>query len=227
MTGGYRAGVAGAEPWIPEGRLSLSKLRAAAGGCQGCELYACATQVVFGEGPRHAGLMLIGEQPGDQEDRQGRVFVGPAGRVLDAALDAAGLRREQLFLTNAVKHFRWKPAARGKRRLHQRPTRTEAVACRPWLEAEVRVIRPRVLVCLGVVAVEAAIGPRWRIGEHHGEVVTSALGPPAVATVHPSAVLRAPDGAERAALRARLVEDLVVAAHLAEGAPQAPGRGRS
>ena len=161
-----------------------------------------------GEGPMPAPLMLVGEQPGDQEDRAGNVFVGPAGRVLDEALAEAGIPRQSVYITNAVKHFKWKPAPRGKRRLHQRPNHAETVACRQWLVAEVAMVKPGLIVCLGAVAAESLIGPGWRIGEHHGEVTESVAGIPATATFHPSAVLRAPDPEQRRAVLAQLVSDL-------------------
>jgi uracil-DNA glycosylase family protein len=208
---------------VPDTR-SLAKLAQAAAGCTMCELYEDADQVVFGEGPRNADIVLVGEQPGDVEDKRGRVFVGPAGRMLDRVLDEAGLVRAELYLTNAVKHFRWKPAPRGKRRLHQRPATSHINACQPWLAAELRSVRPRVVVALGAVAGEALFGTSFSVTRQRG----SALAwPPAegafadsrlaieagFATLHPSAVLRGPDG-ERTALRRGLVADLVAVREL-------------
>lgn len=169
-------------------RASLKALREAAGGCQGCDLYRSATQTVFGEGSRRASLVLVGEQPGDQEDRQGHPFVGPAGRLLDQALQDAGIPREALYITNAVKHFKW--VARGKRRLHQRPREGEIDACLPWLLAEVRVIRPHAVVCLGATAARAAFGRIVRLKDVRGRFSVTPLAHETFVTVHPSAVLR-------------------------------------
>ncbi|MEO3797962.1 UdgX family uracil-DNA binding protein [Nonomuraea sp. B10E15] len=182
-------GNTGAARFLPE-HLDLDALRGAAARCEGCDLHRAATQTVFGEGPRRAAFMLVGEQPGDQEDRQGHPFVGPAGRVLDRGLQEAGIERESVYLTNAVKHFSFTP--RGKRRIHQKPTAAEIDACRPWLDAELAVVRPRVVVVLGATAARALLGREFRVTRHRGEPVP--LGDAlAVATVHPSAVLRAPD----------------------------------
>ena len=197
----------GAEEYLPEDR-DLDHLRAAARACQGCDLYRHAEQTVFGEGPPKATILLVGEQPGDQEDRRGEPFVGPAGRVLDHALDAAGLHRERTYLTNAVKHFKF--VERGKRRIHKKPGRAEVVACRPWLLAEIEAVRPRVIVCLGATAAQSLLGPSFRITQHRGEVL-DLDGRALVATTHPSAILRTPDD-ERDAAFARLVNDLSAAA---------------
>ncbi|NBE94599.1 UdgX family uracil-DNA binding protein [Nonomuraea sp. KC401] len=179
----------GAARFLPD-RLQLDDLREAAAHCEGCGLYRNATRTVFGEGPRRAAFMLVGEQPGDQEDRQGHPFVGPAGRVLDRGLREAGIARESVYLTNAVKHFSFTP--RGKRRIHQKPTAAEIDACRPWLDAELAVVRPKVVVVLGATAARALLGREFRVTRQRGEPVP--LGDAlAVATVHPSAVLRAPD----------------------------------
>jgi DNA polymerase len=156
-------------------------------------------------------MLLLGEQPGDQEDRAGAPFVGPAGRILDEALDAAGIDRDAVYVTNVVKHFKWKPAPRGKRRIHQRPDRSEEIACRPWLEAEVGRIKPELVICLGATAAQALLGRSFRVTRQHGEVLPSDLGP-VLATIHPSAVLRAPDADARAAALDGLVADLRVAA---------------
>jgi uracil-DNA glycosylase len=190
---------------------SLEDLRRAATGCRACDLWRNATQTVFGEGGENARMLLLGEQPGDQEDRAGAPFVGPAGRVLDEALDAAAIDRDAVYVTNVVKHFKWKPAPRGKRRIHQRPDRSEEIACRPWLEAEVARVGPELIVCLGATAAQALLGRSFRVTRQHGEVLSSELGP-ALATIHPSAVLRAPDADGRAVALDGLVADLRVAA---------------
>ncbi len=180
--------------------------------CTRCDLYARATQTVFGEGPPGAPIALVGEQPGDQEDKQGHPFVGPAGRILDRALDDSGITRADVYLTNAVKHFKW--TERGKRRIHQRPNGTEIRACRFWLEAEFAVVKPRVVVLLGAVAGEAVFGSRFRVGEHKGKAEEASLGTwhgLVVSTIHPSAVLRGPDAESRDRAYAGLVEDLMLA----------------
>ena len=178
--------------------------------CRGCDLYKYATQAVFGEGPKSARLMLVGEQPGDQEDRQGEPFVGPAGALLDKALVDAGIPRNQAYLTNAVKHFKWEP--RGKRRIHKKPRVSEIKACRPWLEAELRAVKPVVIVCLGATAAQSVMGAQFKLMQSRGKVLPSPLGSPVVATIHPSAVLRAPDSEGRRAAYQMLVADLKVAA---------------
>ena len=189
------------------------ELADSAASCTRCGLYKRATATVFGEGRTAAGTMvLVGEEPGDQEDKQGRPFVGPAGRVLDRALNDAGIDRAEVYLTNAVKHFKW--TERGKRRIHQRPNRTEIKACGFWLDAELGVIRPRLVVLLGAVAGEAVFGPRFRVGEHKGKVEETAVGPwrgLVVSTIHPSAVLRGDDPEARERSFAGLVADLVTA----------------
>ncbi|SDM52355.1 UdgX family uracil-DNA binding protein [Nonomuraea jiangxiensis] len=197
----------GAARFLPDQR-DLASLRRAAASCQGCGLYRDATQTVFGEGPRAAAFMLVGEEPGDQEDRQGHPFVGPAGRILDKGLNEAGIRREDVYLTNAVKHFSF--TLRGKRRIHQKPTAAEVDACLPWLNAELAVVRPEVIVVLGATAGRALLGRAFRVTHHRGEPVP--LGEAlAVATVHPSAVLRAPD---REAAYAGFLSDLRAAANV-------------
>jgi uracil-DNA glycosylase len=168
---------------------SLSKLRDAAAGCTACDLYKTGTQTVFGEGARSADVMFVGEQPGDQEDLQGKPFVGPAGKLLDKALEEAGIDRSKVYVTNVVKHFKWQ--ARGKRRIHQKPNWAEIAACRPWLEAELDVVRPRVLVCLGATAAQALLGRDFRVSRRRGEPVESELAEHVLATVHPSSILRA------------------------------------
>lgn len=187
-------------------RLSLAGLRRAAEGCRGCELYRDATQTVFGQGRRRASVMLVGEMPGDQEDRQGKPFVGPAGRLLDEALAAAALPRVDVYLTNAVKHFRWTP--RGKRRLHKTPGARHVEACWPWLQGEILVVKPQVIVCLGATAAQALLGRSFRVSQQRGRFVESELDLPVLATHHPAAVLRAPSAEDRAAKRAELTGDL-------------------
>ncbi|WP_053238689.1 UdgX family uracil-DNA binding protein [Sandaracinus amylolyticus] len=203
-----------AAPFVPES-ASLGVLRDAVESCRGCPLYARATHGVLGVGPARARVMLIGEQPGDREDVEGLPFVGPAGRVLDEALEEAEIDRDEVFVTNAVKHFKWEP--RGKRRIHQKPRAREVEACRPWLEAELARVRPRALVALGATAAQALLGRAFRVTKDRGRVIASPHAPIVLATHHPSVVLRAPDAASRAARRAELVADLrVIAAHLGE-----------
>lgn len=211
----------------PPASRSLSTLAAAAARCEGCELYAHATQTVFGAGSRGASLLLVGEQPGDMEDRRGEPFVGPAGRLLDQALVAAGIDRSAAYVTNAVKHFRWKATASSKRRLHQRPDTAHVTACRPWLAAELDAVRPRGVVALGAVAASSLFGPKFRVTQSRGAELP--WPPPdgpfassevpaefALATLHPSSVLRG-DPAQRAELLGGLVADLRVAAQLLGG----------
>ena len=197
-----------AAPLVPD-RPSLPTLREAAAGCRACPLWETGTQTVFGEGARAAEVMLVGEQPGDREDREGRPFVGPAGRLLDEALVEAGIERRLAYVTNVVKHFKW--VGRGKRRIHQKPNWSEIAACRPWLEAELAVVEPRVLVCLGATAAQALLGRDFRVTQRRGELVDTDLAPKAVATVHPSSILRADD---RDAEYAAFVDDLRVVAGL-------------
>jgi len=180
--------------------------------CHGCDLWEHATQTVFGEGDEHARIMLVGEQPGDQEDLAGKPFVGPAGKLLDRALRAAGIDRSRVYVTNAVKHFRW--TQRGKRRLHEKPNAQQVRACRPWLEAEIEVVRPRTIVLMGATAAQSVMGPAFRVSEQRGEVLSSSFGVPVVATVHPSSILRATDDASRDAAMEAFVSDLMVAAKL-------------
>jgi DNA polymerase len=168
--------------------LSLPELREAAAGCKGCHLWKLGTQTVFGEGPESAGVMFVGEQPGDQEDRAGKPFVGPAGRLLDKALAEAGIDRSATYMTNAVKHFKWQE--RGKRRIHQKPTWAEITACRPWLEAELAVVHPRVLVLLGATAAQSLLGREFRVTQNRRTLVESSLAEAVTATIHPSAILR-------------------------------------
>ena len=200
-----------AAPLIPP-RPSVTKLRRAAAACRACHLWKCGTQTVFGEGPGDARIMLVGEQPGDREDKEGRPFVGPAGKLLDDVLDEAGLDRDNVYLTNAVKHFKWEAAERGERRIHKKPNAGEIRACRPWLDAEIRVVRPALVVCLGATAAQALLGRAFRITKDRGKPVQIADGPMAFATTHPSAVLRVPDSAGRARARREMVADLAAAA---------------
>jgi len=190
---------------------SLSALREAAAGCRACPLWKTATQTVFGEGTRSAQVMFVGEQPGDQEDKAGKPFVGPAGRLLDEALETAGIDRSTAYVTNAVKHFKWQ--ARGKRRIHQKPNQTEITACRPWLEGELAAVKPKVLVLLGATAAQSLLGRQFRVTQHRGELVESDLAEAVTATIHPSAILRGdPDQREREL--AALVADLKFVASL-------------
>lgn len=197
-----------AEPFLPP-RLSLKSLREAAAHCEGCDLFKNATQTVFGEGPRTAPLILVGEVPGDEEDRQGHPFVGPAGRLLDDSLEAAGIARREVYLTNAVKHFRWEP--RGKRRLHKKPSQRQIEACRPWLTAEILVVKPQLIVCLGATAAQAMLGREFRLTKQRGKFFRSEQAAWITATYHPSAILRAPDKADRDQKRREFVHDLKLA----------------
>lgn len=190
---------------IPE-RPTITRLRKIAAGCEACPLHELGTQTVFGSGPISANLMLVGEQPGDREDREGKPFVGPAGKVLDEALEAAGIERKEAYLTNAVKHFKWRPS--GKRRLHQTPRANEIEACRPWVEAELDVVRPKALVCLGATASRALLGGKVRVTKDRGRLIDSEVAPLVGVTVHPSAILRLRDDEERRAAREELVADL-------------------
>ena len=199
---------ADASPFVPEER-TLEALREAAASCRGCDLWRPATQTVFGEGSEDARMMLVGEVPGDREDREGRPFVGPAGRELDRALEAVGIERADVYVTNAVKHFRFQE--RGKRRIHQRPDAGQIRACRPWLRTEIDVIAPEALVVLGATAAKSLLGSTFRLMAQRGEPLESDLAPIVVATIHPSAILRARDDDARRAQREMLTEDLHVA----------------
>jgi uracil-DNA glycosylase family protein len=190
---------------VPE-TSSLTEVREAARECIACPLYKRATQTVFGEGPEGAPIMLLGEQPGDYEDVAGKPFVGPAGKIMDRALEEAGIDRSQVYVTNAVKHFKWDP--RGKRRIHKKPSSREIAACRPWLEAELRLVKPRLLVCLGATAAQAIFGPSFRVTRERGKVLSSKLAPRVLATVHPSSLLRQPDDESREREYGRFVVDL-------------------
>jgi uracil-DNA glycosylase len=198
-----------ATPFVPD-TTSLRALRGAAAECRGCHLYAPATQTVFGEGPRKARVMLVGEMPGDREDREGHPFVGPAGRELDEALDDAGIDRGELYVTNVVKHFKFEE--RGKRRIHQTPKRWEVQACMPWLRSELAAVRPDVVVLLGATAGKALLGSGFKLGEARGSAIESDLAPVVTATAHPSAILRMPDHDARERARAELRSDLAVVA---------------
>jgi len=185
---------------------TLTKLWQAAQECRACELYKLGTQAVLGEGPRQAAILFIGEQPGDQEDLTGRPFVGPAGRVLDEALAKVGIPRKEVFVTNAVKHFKWEP--RGKRRIHQKPTLGEVKACRPWLETELALVKPQGIVCLGATAAQSLLGPQFRITRDRGRFFDSEWASWITATLHPSAILRMPDREKREEARALFLGDL-------------------
>ncbi len=187
-------------------KISLKTLRNAAARCRGCDLYKDTTQTVFGEGPVRAKVMFVGEQPGDVEDKEGHPFVGPAGKLLRRAMERAGIDESDAYVTNAVKHF--KHVWRGKRRIHVKPKRIEVRACEPWLEAEIGLVKPRVVVALGATAAQALLGPRYSLTKHRGEIVPSPLAPRVTATVHPSAILRAPDDDARHAEMAKFVKDL-------------------
>ncbi len=200
-----RPAAGSAAPLVPP-HPTLSSLRRAARDCKACDLWRRGTQTVFGEGAARADVVLVGEQPGDQEDVQGRPFVGPAGKLLDRALEAAGIDRRAVYVTNVVKHFKWEP--RGRRRIHTKPNAAEIAACRPWLESEIAVVRPKIVVCLGATAAQALLGKQFKVTRQRGEPVTTPEGLPALATVHPSSILRAPDEAARHAEMERFVEDL-------------------
>jgi DNA polymerase len=200
-----------AAPLVPE-TSSLPKLRQAAAGCKACDLWKTGTQTVFGEGTREAEILFVGEQPGDQEDQQGKPFVGPAGRVFDDGLAEAGIDRALAYVTNVVKHFKWEP--RGKRRIHAKPNWAEIAACRPWLDAELGAVKPRVLVCLGATAAQALLGRQFRVTKQRGVPIQSGLAPHVLATVHPSSILRQESEEARKAAMADFVADLKVVAKL-------------
>jgi len=193
---------------------SLSALRQSAKDCQACDLWKLGTQTVFGEGPVKARVMFVGEQPGDSEDKAGRPFVGPAGKLLDECLIEAGIERSEIYVTNVVKHFKWAAAQRGKRRIHKKPRQSEIEACRPWLEAELRVVRPRVLVCLGASAAQALLGKQFRVTRDRGTLLESDLATHVMATIHPASILRAPDREGREKQRVEFVRDLKKVASL-------------
>src|SRR5579864_7347927 len=203
-----------ARPARPPNSDSLATVRKAAGDCTACYLYKHATQTVFGEGPKTAVIMLVGEQPGDYEDIAGRPFVGPAGKIMDRALEEAGIDRKKVYVTNAVKHFKWEP--RGKRRLHKKPNSREIAACRPWLEAEIRLLRPKLVVVMGATAGQTIFGPSFRVTRERGKVLSSKVAPLVLATVHPSSLLRQPDEESRHREYKNFVADLRVAVRAAK-----------
>lgn len=190
---------------IPK-QLTLPGLKAAAADCRACDLWKLGTQTVFGEGWRHTTVMFVGEQPGNEEDLTGKPFVGPAGKLLDRALEEAGIDRSQVYVTNVVKHFKWEP--RGKRRIHKKPNAQEIAACRPWLEAEIALVKPKVIVSLGATAAQALLGPQFRVTKQRGQFIESTLAPYVIATVHPSSILRAPDDETRRLDYRSFVNDL-------------------
>jgi DNA polymerase len=193
-------------------KLTLPALKDAAADCKACDLWKRGTQTVFGEGRKRSTVLFVGEQPGNEEDLSGKPFVGPAGRLFDSALDEAGLDRSQTYVTNVVKHFKWEP--RGKRRIHKKPNAGEISACRPWLEAEIAVVKPKVIVALGATAAQALLGPKFRVTKQRGEFIESTLAPYVMATVHPSSILRAPDDETRRLEHRRFVDDLKKLAHV-------------
>jgi uracil-DNA glycosylase len=200
-----------AEDFFPA-RKSLKAFREAADDCKACDLWKRGTQTVFGEGASHAEIVFVGEQPGNEEDLSGKPFVGPAGRLLNEALAEAGIDRSRAYVTNVVKHFKWE--LRGKRRIHKKPNAREIVACRPWLEAEIKLVKPKVIVCLGATAAQALLGPKFRVSKQRGQFIESTLAPYIMATVHPSAILRAPDEATRHDEKRRFIDDLKKLARL-------------
>lgn len=193
-------------------RKSLKAFREAAADCKACDLWERGTQTVFGEGARKAEVLFVGEQPGNEEDLTGQPFVGPAGKLLDDALAEAAIDRTQTYVTNVVKHFKWEP--RGKRRIHKKPNAVEINACRPWLEAEINLVKPKVIVCLGATAAQALLGPKFRVSKQRGQFIESTLAPYIMATVHPSSILRAPDDATRHAEKRHFIDDLKKIAHV-------------
>ncbi|HEV8593058.1 MAG TPA: UdgX family uracil-DNA binding protein [Pyrinomonadaceae bacterium] len=212
MNAKQTAGKRSALDYFPA-KIDLPALQHAAATCKGCDIYKLGGPTVFGEGPATAELMLVGEVPGDEEDRLGHPFVGPAGRLLNEALEEVGIDREQVYVTNVVKHFKWKPSPRGgKRRLHERPKASEIIACSPWLAAEIEVVRPRILVCLGATAAQALLGKDFRVTKMRGQWVASVLAEKVMATIHPSAILRTPDSDQREIQYRSFVADLMVVA---------------
>ena len=194
-----------AQDFFPD-RKTLPAFREAAADCQACDLYKRGTQTVFGAGTRNAELLFVGEQPGNDEDLEGEPFVGPAGKLLDKALEEVGIDRQKAYVTNVVKHFKWEP--RGKRRIHKKPNAKEIAACRPWLEAEIEIVKPKVIVCLGATAAQALLGSKFKISKERGKFYESDLAPYILATVHPSAILRAPDDETRHEQKRRFIDDL-------------------
>jgi DNA polymerase len=208
-----------AADFIPP-RPTLPKLRAAAAGCRGCHLWTIGTQTVFGEGPKDATVLFVGEQPGDQEDLTGRPFVGPAGKLFDASLEAAGIDRGQVYVTNAVKHFKWERGEKGKRRIHKKPNDGEIRACRPWLDAELAQVKPRFIVALGATAAQSLLGKDFRVTKQRGVPMRSPLAEAVFATVHPSSILRAPDSESRERAQAEFIADLKRLAELLRSPPK-------
>jgi DNA polymerase len=200
---------------------TIAALREAARDCKACDLWKTGTQTVFGEGPSKSQIMFVGEQPGDQEDRAGHPFVGPAGKLLDRALEEAGIDHSKVYLTNVVKHFKWVAAARGKKRIHKKPRYSEIHACHPWLEAELRVVRPQILVCLGSTAAQSLLGRTFSVMRQRGQLIDSPLAPFVMATVHPSSILRAPDDDSRHLQMQAFINDLKIVADLARKAEAA------
>ena len=194
-----------AEDFFPD-RKTLPAFREAAADCQACDLYKRGTQTVFGAGTRQAEVLFVGEQPGNDEDLEGEPFVGPAGKLLDKALEEAGIDRQKAYVTNVVKHFKWEP--RGKRRIHKKPNAKEITACRPWLEAEIEIVKPKVIVCLGATAAQALLGSKFRVSKDRGKFIEADLAPYIIATIHPSAILRAPDDETRHEQKRRFIDDL-------------------
>ena len=203
-----------ASPLIPA-KPTLPRVREAARDCRACDLWKRGTQTVFGEGAARAQLMLVGEQPGNEEDLSGHPFVGPAGKLLSRALEQAGIDRTTVYVTNVVKHFKWEP--RGKRRIHKKPNHAEVVACHPWIQTEIALVKPRVIVCLGSTAAQALIDPKFKVTQHRGERIASALAPVMMATVHPSSILRAPDDESRRQEMEAFVRDLRSVARALKG----------
>jgi DNA polymerase len=200
-----------AEEFFPE-QKSLKAFREASLDCKACDLWERGTQTVFGEGSRRASVVFVGEQPGNEEDLSGKPFVGPAGRLLNEALVEAGIDRAQTYVTNVVKHFKWEP--RGKRRIHKKPNASEITACRPWLEAEISLVKPKVIVCLGATAAQALLGAQFKVTKQRGQFIESTLAPYILATVHPSSILRAPDDESRHLEKRRFIDDLKKVAHV-------------
>ena len=196
-------------------KSSIEAASRAAAKCRACDLWKNATQTVFGEGADKATLMFVAEQPGDKEDLAGHPFVGPAGKLLDEALLEAGVDRSKVYITNAVKHFKWEPATRGKRRIHKKPRASEIAACRPWLETELAIVKPEIVVCLGATAAQSVLGPGFSVTRERGKIRSSPLASKVVATVHPSSILRAPDDAARRTQMQTFIRDLAVVATLA------------
>ena len=192
----------------PSPNSSLPALKDAARTCKACELWKMATQTVFGEGPARVAIMFVGEQPGDVEDRSGHPFVGPEGKLFDQALTEAGIQRSDVYVTNVVKHFKWSPAERGKRRIHEKPRQSEIQACRPWLDAELALVKPKILVCLGASAAQSLVGRTFRVSRDRGKQIDSPLAPHVLATVHPSSILRAPDEESRRTQLRAFINDL-------------------